>query len=261
VPRDLSDVLHYLIPEASDEVDSAPPPSGRSRPAALPLVALPIGDRDVVRAGFAWNLVVEIARLGGSVSLVAPAGDDTSPLWPQVGPGPLGTEVVVSDAEDLGALHRASVDTCVARAAGAEGGGVVFVRVPPTWLCGTPEAVGLLRWTLLFTTPEERELLETYGLAKLARGASPEAQIGITIHGVRARADAQRAFEKLWNVGRRHLRAELRSYGLLVDDLHVYRAIAAQRPIGIAQPQSPAARALRDVAGLLLSDARERAIV
>ena len=40
------------------------------RPAALPILAVPIGDRDVVRAAFAWNLVVEIARLGGSSTLL-----------------------------------------------------------------------------------------------------------------------------------------------------------------------------------------------
>jgi MinD-like ATPase involved in chromosome partitioning or flagellar assembly len=50
------------------------------------------------------------------------------------------------------------------------------------------------------------------------------------------------------------------SYGLLVDDLHVYRAIVARRPIGLEHPQSPAARALRDVARLVLEDARKIAL-
>jgi MinD-like ATPase involved in chromosome partitioning or flagellar assembly len=43
-----------------------------------------------------------------------------------------------------------------------------------------------------------------------------------------------------------------------MDDLHVYRSIVARRPIGLEHPQSPAARALHDVAGLLLDDAMER---
>ena len=46
-----------------------------------------------------------------------------------------------------------------------------------------------------------------------------------------------------------------------VHDLDVYRAIVAQRPIGLDHPQSPAARALRDVAGLLLEDARKASVV
>jgi MinD-like ATPase involved in chromosome partitioning or flagellar assembly len=47
------------------------------------------------------------------------------------------------------------------------------------------------------------------------------------------------------------------SYGLLVDDLHIYRASVAHRPIGLEHPQSRAARALRDVAQLLLDDAQD----
>ena len=35
-----------------------------------------------------------------------------------------------------------------------------------------------------------------------------------------------------------------------------HRAIVARRPIGLEHPQSPAARALRDVARLVLEDAR-----
>ena len=46
----------------------------------------------------------------------------------------------------------------------------------------------------------------------------------------------------------------LASYGLLVDDLHLYRAIVAQRPIGLAHPAAPATRALADVASLLIAD-------
>ena len=38
-------------------------------------------------------------------------------------------------------------------------------------------------------------------------------------------------------------------------------AIVAQRPIGLARPQSPAARALRDVASLIFASAREQAVV
>jgi MinD-like ATPase involved in chromosome partitioning or flagellar assembly len=60
-------------------------------------------------------------------------------------------------------------------------------------------------------------------------------------------------------VALRHLSAKLLSYGLLVDDLHVYRAIVSGRPVGLEHPQSPAARALRDVARLLLEDTRSDA--
>ena len=44
------------------------------------------------------------------------------------------------------------------------------------------------------------------------------------------------------------------SYGVLLEDLQVYRALTQRRPIGLSAPQSRPARALRDVARLLLED-------
>ena len=87
-----------------------------------------------------------------------------------------------------------------------------------------------------------------------------QARVGVTIHGARRIADAQSAFLHLAGVAARHLGRDLASYGLLVDDLHIYRAIVSRRPIGLEHPQSRAARALRDVARLLLEDARKMAL-
>jgi MinD-like ATPase involved in chromosome partitioning or flagellar assembly len=83
------------------------------------------------------------------------------------------------------------------------------------------------------------------------------ARVGVTIHGARRMGEAEAAFGRLARSTANHLGRELTSYGLLVDDLHVYRAIVDKRPIGLVHPQSPAARCLRDVAEMLLRDARE----
>jgi hypothetical protein len=266
VPRDLLDVADYFLPRSGAPARVArpaasPEPAGpaalrASRPAALPIVAVPVGDRDVVRAAFVWNLAVEIARLGGSATLVAPASSEPSPIWPEPGTGPVGVEVVLGPAAGLAPLHRAALDRAVARAADCADGGLVFVCVPPAWLAHAVEGRALLRWVLLFAATERSDLIETYGLAKRVVAASPDARIGVTIHGARRIADAERAFLRLAGVADRHLGRELASYGLLVDDLHVYRAIVSRRPIGLEHPQSRAARALRDVARLLLEDAR-----
>ena len=228
------------------------------RPAALPILAVPIGDRDVVRAAFAWNLVVESVRTGASATLLAPQEGEGAPLWPDFGPGPMGAEVVSTAARDLGNLSRAALDVAVDRAADAAEGGFVLVRVPLPWL-EDARALPLLRWVLLFSSPERRDLLEAYRLSKSVRSAVPEARIGLTIHGVRRIAEAEEAFGRVAGVSQRHLGRPLRSYGLLVDDLHVYRAIASRRAIGLEHPQSRAARALQDVARLLLEDARQDA--
>jgi hypothetical protein len=242
---------------------SPPPeriPPRTERPAALPILAVPIGDRDVVRAAFAWNLVVEVARLGGSATLLAPEEPEPSPLWPQAGHRPVGAELLLSKAEGLQELNRAALDIAVSRAADTADGGVVLVRVPPAWLGNTREGRALLHWVLLFASTERQDLLETYGLAKRVLALSAKARVGVTIHGARRIGEAERAFQHLAGVLARHLGRAPLSYGLLVDDLHVYRAIVSQRPIGIEHPQSRAARALRDVAQLLLEDARKFAV-
>ena len=259
MPKDLGDVLHFFLPESGGGSNGEGTP-GPHRPAALPILALPIGDRDVVRAAFAWNLNVEIARLGASSTLVAPRGEDIEALWPEAGPGPLGSEVLLADANDLAGLGRAALDVAVARAADTEEGGVVLVGVPPPWLGAGAEGPQLLRWLLLLSTTDPRDLAETYALTKRLFAMRPRMYVGLTIHGVRRVREARNAFERVARVANRHLGRCPRSYGLLVDDLHVYRAIVSRRPIGIEHPQSPAARALRDVARLVLSDARNSAV-
>jgi MinD-like ATPase involved in chromosome partitioning or flagellar assembly len=208
----------------------------------------------VVRAAYTWNLAVELARLGAASTLIAPADADSCLLWPEPGTGPVGCEMVLADATGLADLNRCALDVAVSRAAESSRSGVVFVQVPPQWLRDAREARGLLRWVLLYGTPERRDQLETYGLAKQLLEAHPDARIGVTIHGVRRVAEAEQAFRRVAEVAERRLGQALSSYGLLVDDLHIYRAIVARRPIGLEHPQSRAARALQDVARMLLED-------
>jgi MinD-like ATPase involved in chromosome partitioning or flagellar assembly len=138
---------------------------------------------------------------------------------------------------------------------------MVLVTVPPRWFRDALTGRALLRWVLLFTAAEAPDLLETYGMAKRVIAANPDARVGVTIHGVRRVAEAEAAFRRVSEMAARRLDHPLESYGLLVDDLHVYRAIVSRRPIGLEHPQSRAARALRDVASLLLEDSRVRSVV
>ena len=259
MPRDLGDVIHHFLPASEGlESDSAPPRP--TRPAALPIVALPVGERDVVRAAYAWNLSVEVARQGACVTLLAPSSSESSLLWPPPGRGPVGAEVVLCPAGDLVELDHAAWDLAVTRAADAPEGGVILTCVPPAWFEQASERSPLVRWVLLFTAPDNRELRKGYALIKRIVSCNRDAHIGITVHGVRRVGDAESAFSRLSDIAQRHLAHPLASYGLLVDDLHVYRAIVSRRPIGLEHPQSRAARALRDVAELLLEDAEVRAV-
>ncbi len=265
MPRDLADVLHHLIPEAGETRETRPAPEPVTRPAPpddsrrrardTRLLALPIGEDDVVRAALAWNLAVEITRLATPTTVVAPDGGDPA-LWPEAVDS-LGTRIVRVSAGDLAELEQAATRArAAARDAGTAHGaaepGIVLVQVPPRWLCGGGPGSGLLEWTLLLASSDPRDLLEAYGIAKLVSRRQPGARIGVTLHGAHRRGESRRAFAKLAEVASRRLGLELESYGQLVDDLQVYRAVVDRRPIGLVQPQGAATRCLRDVAGQLL---------
>lgn len=277
MPRDLADVLHYFLPELEEGADGeAPAPAGPPSleeptrpegirppsevPPPLPVLGLPIGDRDVVRAALAWNLVVEIARLGARATLLAPDSDRGSPLWPEPGVGPLGCELLFCPAKDLKGLYETATALATRQAQEKRRGGLVFVRVPPEWLQDDPTLDEPIRWMLLLSGARPRDLDETAGLARRLYAKHPVLELGVTLHGVETIAEARDAFDALARRTEAESARPLISYGLLVDDLHVYRAIAAQRPIGLAHPQSPAARALMDVARLLYEDARSRVL-
>jgi len=261
MPRDLSDVLHYFMPElsASKKVGGPTAPVSRlaSRPTTvLPILALPISDQDVVRTAYAWNLGVEISRLGARSSIVTPPADNGSALWPETAGSSLGIEILYAERNDLQSLHRKATDVAVARASDAEDGGIILVRVPPTWLRHPLQSNALLRWVLLLTSPDPREMVETFGLARLLHSLRDDTEVGVTFHGVKEVSSAEAAFEHLDQTARKRAGLALSSYGALLDDLEVYRAIAAHRAVSLVRPQSPAALALRDVATILLRRAK-----
>ena len=255
--RGLADVLHYFIPELpAVEKDPAAPTLGAP---GVPILGIPLGDGDVVRAALVWNLTVEVARLGPGGSIVAPAVEAAASLWPDPGQGPLGTELVLTFAEDAEELAAAALDVASTRAAESGEVGLVWVRVPPHWLEKSARPLPFLRRVLLLTSPDPRDVRECYVLARRCFAGGAES-VGVIVHGARSVTEAQAVFSRLARTTERHLGRPLTSYGLLVDDLHVYRSIVNRRPIGLTHPHSPAARALSDVARLLAEDLRGGAL-
>jgi hypothetical protein len=257
MPRELADVLHYLLPE-SEETGSAAQEASRairgSRPRSEPegraTLWVPLAPRDVVRGALVWNLAIEAARQGSSVRLVAPASAPWA-SWPPPGRGPLGIDTVAVEDGGVAGLARAAA----AVPPGSGGAGrtaITLVGVPIDWMqAGTAE----VDWLLLLARPDERDLLETWTVLEAVAQRAPHARIGVSIFGVRSLDDARRTFDGLAALAELELTRELVSYGVLIDDVHLSRSIVAQRPIALTQPGSPAARALADVAGMLLAEA------
>lgn len=279
MPRDLADVLHYFLPEtegapAEPRSDEAAPaaasplrtearptqPAPDLGPPPLPLLGIPLEDRDVVRAALAWNLGVETARLGAASTLVVPEADRSGVLWPQDAPGPLGSELLFAPAKDVPSLIEAAEEVARVRGADARRGGLVAVRLPVAELLETSALPDALRWLLLLSSTDADDLRETADRAARLFDRHPTLEIGVSLHGARSIEEARAAFETLTRATQDRVGRSLISYGLLVDDLDVYRAIAAQRPIGLIHPQAPASRALADVARLLYEDARSRVL-
>jgi hypothetical protein len=237
VPRDLGDVLHYFFQEAEPT---------RSNPVVM---AVPLSERDVVRAALVWNLAVEVARRGGRTCVVTRPDDHREALWPRPGRGPLGVELVLPLADGPEELARAARETA------ERGVGLVLVPVPPEWLEKAGDAGNLFERTLLLCSPSERDLRLAWSRIRTLLLARPRAEVGVTIHGPRSVAEARAAFDRLDQTSLREFGRNLVSYGLLVDDVHVCRAIVSRRPVGLTHPGAAAARALQDVARLLVEDA------
>jgi hypothetical protein len=235
LPRELADVIHYFL----DDV--------RSRPS---LVAVPVGEKDAVRLALLWNLAVELGRSGTRVSLLVPEAAAARELLPSpaVG-GVLAPELVLSGARCLADLARD------ARPEGRDGA-LRLAVVPAEWVGAPGAAAGLLAWTLLFATPDPPGLEATGVLAERIAALDPGAEVGVTLHGVESVEQARSAFERMAGRFEAATGRALRSYGLLLDDLLVYRGAVERRPVVLSHPQSLASRALADVARLLLVDAR-----
>lgn len=295
MPRDLSDVLHFFLPELDGDRESPPGasrPFARKRVAAdgaarrpgasrnaeasrLPLSVLgvPLGDRDVVHAAYVWNLARETLRLGGTSAIVTPEGDRDGPLWSVCTSGAAGddVEIVYSAACDLAGLRHDAEKVARDRGRSADGG-IVFTRIPPAWLGDDPSYDGkpadngrsrgddAIRWLLVFTSPRPRAVDPLIDRVRDWARGRPGLEIGVTIHGVCQIEEARAAFDELARSCDERLGLPLASYGLLIDDLELFRSIAAGRPIHEADREAPAARCLTDVARLLYEDARSRVL-
>lgn len=242
--RDLGDVLHYFI-DGTEGPETEPPG----------VLAVAVGERDVVRAAFVWNLAVELARETGVATAVAPVDREAGLLWPEPGRGPCGAEFVPSFAEDLASWSE-TVGRVVHDLPPRRMTAPLLAQVPAEWLEKADEGHPLLARSLLFVTPDRRELERARALARRLLGVAPDARVGVTVHGVTSVEEARESFLRLAAAVEADTDRPLHSYGLLLDDLDVWRAIVERRAIGVVRPQSRAARALRDVARLLREDAR-----
>ncbi len=243
--RTLGDVLHHFAPELGP-TDPRPAASDDAPPPRVVAVALERGD--LLRAAVLWNLAVETARAGAACEALVPVGTMTE------APGdaaPLGVGLIAAAPEPGETLADvARQRAAAAPRAGSEQRRVAMVGVQAADAGGLCASVDLAL-LVCGCDAASRSRAESVGRHLLRSGAPPP---GIVIHGAHTLDEARRAFEAV-ACPLEHVAGEaIPSYGLLVDDLALYRSVVERRPVGLARPQSPAALALADVAALVAAD-------
>lgn len=225
--RELAEVLHYFL----DDAEPAPPPAARG------VVALPLEPDETLRAGFVAELAARLAEGGAGVAVCGPR--ELLALLPSPAPG------VTVEPEPVGTGRSGLRGE---PGPGAPGWRLELVRADREPPPSSPA------WSLLFATPDPEDL----ALARRRVGAilrrAPGARVGVTLHGVRDLAEAEPTFLRLAAAVEADGAERLLSYGAILDELEVLRALVAGRGARGLAPGSRARRSFEGVAALLTED-------
>ena len=112
------------------------------------------------------------------------------------------------------------------------------------FLCAVDEVI-------VVTTPEPTAITDAYATIKVLSQENPRAQQRLLINMAQSEAEAQAAAQRLQGIARRFLQRDLDCLGYLPHDIAVSRAVRAQQPFTLFQPNSPATRAITRVAARL----------
>lgn len=109
------------------------------------------------------------------------------------------------------------------------------------------EMMGLCDELLMITTPEPTALTDAYALVKMMSQGHALPPIRLLVNRVREQASAVEAGEKFATVCQRFLSIRVEQLGAIPEDVAVLRAVSRQSPFFLAEPNSPAARAIRSL--------------
>ena len=242
--RGLGDVLHHFDPALGPASEPLPAlhPEPQTQPGPVQVLAVPMEGADLLRGAIVWNLALELGRAGAAVEALLPA-DAGVPQQDAT----LGVRVGAAAAADW-ALAAGQARTRLGDRARLGAPGLLLAGLAAQ---ATATAAAHAERALLCcaTEPAALERAEAHGRRWLEAGQN---RLGVVIHGAGSIREARRAFERLAGPLERVAGQPITSFGLLVDDLALYRSLVERRPVGLTRPQSPAGRALADVARLLL---------
>jgi flagellar biosynthesis protein FlhG len=112
------------------------------------------------------------------------------------------------------------------------------------FLCAVQEII-------VVTTPEPTAITDAYATIKVVSQENPSAHLMLVVNMAQSDLEGEAVANKLTLIARQFLRVELDSLGCIHQDPSVARAVRAQQPFTLCQPQSAAARGVVQIAAQL----------
>lgn len=105
---------------------------------------------------------------------------------------------------------------------------------------------------IVVTTPDPTSVTDAYATIKVASRRTPATPISVIVNMANFDAEASAVFKTLASITTRFLGANLRFLGTVPTDTTAASCIRSRKPYILAAPGCPAARALRDIAEILI---------
>ena len=91
---------------------------------------------------------------------------------------------------------------------------------------------------LVVTTPDPTAMTDAYGMIKVLVRKQYAGPISVIVNMARDAADGKRTYQRLADVAKRFLQADLYYAGVLLKDEHLCAAVRARKPVVLAYPRS-----------------------
>jgi flagellar biosynthesis protein FlhG len=101
---------------------------------------------------------------------------------------------------------------------------------------------------LVVTTPEATAMTDAYGMIKVLVRKQYEGPISVVVNMARDAAEGKHTYQRLADVAKRFLRADVYYAGVLLKDERLCSAVRARKPVVLAYPRSQISSALSALA-------------
>ncbi|NPV26669.1 MAG: MinD/ParA family protein [Firmicutes bacterium] len=101
---------------------------------------------------------------------------------------------------------------------------------------------------IVVTTPEPHSITDAYAILKVIDEQNHSLKTWLVVNKAEDKSEAQQIADRMVGVANRFLRLKVTNLGYILEDLAVPRAVKKLVPFTLADPNSPAAKCLRQIA-------------